>query len=293
LSVKILLDTDIGSDIDDAVCLAYLLANPECELLGITTVTGEPVKRAMLASVLCKIAGKNIPIFPGATQPLIIPQLQLEAKQAKALVKYPHQREFPDGAAVEFLRKTIMKYPGEVVLLTIAPLTNVSLLFSVDAEIPSLLKGVVSMCGNFLRKIPGLPDTEWNAMADYHASAIVYNAKLKMHRSVGLDVTSQVTMEPEEFKESFSEHKLLKPVLDFSVEFFKEWNMVTFHDPLAAVSVFDSSVCVFENGTVEIELSDQNKPGLTYWRKDKEGRHQVAIEVSPKRFFEKYFSVFK
>ena len=38
---KILLDTDIGSDIDDAVCLAYLLANPACELLGITTVTGE------------------------------------------------------------------------------------------------------------------------------------------------------------------------------------------------------------------------------------------------------------
>ena len=39
LSIKILLDTDIGSDIDDAVCLAYLLANPDCDLLGITTVS--------------------------------------------------------------------------------------------------------------------------------------------------------------------------------------------------------------------------------------------------------------
>jgi len=56
MPVKILLDTDIGTDIDDAVCLAYLLANPDCELLGITTVTGEPVKRAMLASALCRIA---------------------------------------------------------------------------------------------------------------------------------------------------------------------------------------------------------------------------------------------
>ncbi|UCE08759.1 MAG: nucleoside hydrolase, partial [bacterium] len=47
MRTKILLDTDIGTDIDDAVCLAYLLANPECELMGITTVTGEAEKRAM------------------------------------------------------------------------------------------------------------------------------------------------------------------------------------------------------------------------------------------------------
>ena len=49
---KILLDTDIGTDVDDAVCLAYLLSHPDCELLGITTVTGEAEKRASLASVL-------------------------------------------------------------------------------------------------------------------------------------------------------------------------------------------------------------------------------------------------
>lgn len=42
---KIMYDTDIGSDIDDAVCLAYLLSQPECELLGITTVSGEPERR--------------------------------------------------------------------------------------------------------------------------------------------------------------------------------------------------------------------------------------------------------
>ena len=64
MAIKLLLDTDIGGDIDDAVCLAYLLAQPECELLGITTVSGEAEKRAMLASVLCKVAGKHIPIFP-------------------------------------------------------------------------------------------------------------------------------------------------------------------------------------------------------------------------------------
>ena len=45
---KILLDTDIGSDIDDCITLSYLLAQPECELVGITTVTGEPHKRALI-----------------------------------------------------------------------------------------------------------------------------------------------------------------------------------------------------------------------------------------------------
>lgn len=55
MSERILLDTDIGSDIDDAVCLAYLLANPNCELMGITTVSGEAEKRAQMASVLCKV----------------------------------------------------------------------------------------------------------------------------------------------------------------------------------------------------------------------------------------------
>jgi len=58
---KILLDTDIGSDIDDAVCLAYLLANPDCELVGITTVTGEGEKRAEMASALCTIANQDVP----------------------------------------------------------------------------------------------------------------------------------------------------------------------------------------------------------------------------------------
>ena len=66
MPIKLLLDTDIGSDIDDAVCLAYLLAQPACDLLGITTVSGEADHRAMLASALCRVAGRDVPIFPGA-----------------------------------------------------------------------------------------------------------------------------------------------------------------------------------------------------------------------------------
>lgn len=51
---KILLDTDIGGDIDDAVCLAYLLRESRCELLGITTVCGQPQRRAAVADAICR-----------------------------------------------------------------------------------------------------------------------------------------------------------------------------------------------------------------------------------------------
>lgn len=293
MAVKILLDTDIGGDIDDAVCLAYLLANPACDLLGITTVTSEPVKRAMLASVLCRISGKDIPICPGASDPLLIPQLQLKAEQAFALKYWEHDRTYPQGEAVEFLRSTIRKYPGEIILLTIGPLTNIALLFSVDPGIPFLLKGLYSMCGHFFRRNRNLPAVEWNAMLDYHATAIVYRTKLKKHRSFGLDVTTKVTMKPEEFKEKFSRHDLLKPVVDFSKAWFDKWPVVTFHDPLAAVSVFNKKVCEFQKGNIRIEFEKKNKNGLTGWKPDPKGKHEIAVKVNPAAFFENYFSVFK
>src|SRR5215207_10938618 len=111
---KILLDTDIGTDVDDAVCLAYLLSHPDCELLGISTVTGEPVKRASLASVLCRAAGRDIPIYPGAERPMQGEQRQPVAQQAAALPRWPHETRFPVNGALDFLAYTIRSFPGEV-----------------------------------------------------------------------------------------------------------------------------------------------------------------------------------
>ena len=57
----------------------------------ITTVSGEAVVRAQIASILCKIAGKDVPIFPGAETPLLVTQKQLVAQQATALPNWPHE----------------------------------------------------------------------------------------------------------------------------------------------------------------------------------------------------------
>jgi inosine-uridine nucleoside N-ribohydrolase len=289
---KVLLDTDIGSDIDDAVCLAYLLAQPRCELLGITTVTGQATQRAMLASALCRVAGGDIPIFPGAERPLIVSQRQPDAPQAAALSRWVHDASFESNEAVSFMRRTIRQHPHKVILLTIGPLTNVALLFALDPDIPALLKGLVMMCGVFTHHPRRAGALEWNAILDPHATAMVYATDTRLHRSIGLDVTKQVRMKADEVRRAF-QAELLQPVLDFAQVWFAEQDEITFHDPLAAVTLFDTHVCGFEKGRVTVELANRAQLGRTDWDPRAEHKpHEVALTVNSERFFDRFFSVF-
>jgi inosine-uridine nucleoside N-ribohydrolase len=346
-SKKVFLDTDIGSDIDDAACLAYLLCNPECELLGITTVSGMARERAMIADTLCRAAGKRVPIRVGAERPLIVGQRQPEAAQAEKLPQYPHAGEFPGGPAIELMRDAIMANPGEVELLAIGPMTNVALLFAVYPEAAAKLGGLTVMGGDFLR---GGDALEWNIICDPHAASMMYACGAPAHRSVGLNVTTSVTMRAKEVYERFS-HPLLRIVADYAEVFFRgaaagvagnadggegagaggadvvgagsggsgdsgegaeaSGGTLTFHDPLAAVTLFDGGVCEFRRGRVSVELADQSRLGRTEFAVAGAGvagaaaavaaagaalgdwPHEVAGSVSPEKFFEAYFSVFR
>ena len=260
--------------------------------MGITTVTGQAETRARMASALCKVVDKQIPIYPGAEHPFLIAQKQPHAPQAVALGRWPHETNFPKGQAVEFLRQTIRSHPGEIVLLAIGPLTNIAALFIADEEIPKLLKGLVLMCGVFTNRLAEVGPREWNALIDPVATAVVYQAEVNIHRSLGLDVTHQVTMSAHEVRHRF-QSPLLQPVLDFAEDWFRRADQITFHDPLAAVSIFDEKVCEFERGSVKVELTSERLAGLTYWETDPQGQHEVALQVNAPRFFEQYFSVFR
>lgn len=301
MPTKILLDTDIGSDIDDAVCLAYLLAQPECELLGITTVSGEPLLRARMASAQCQLAGRNIPIYPGIEMPFVINQRQPKAPQASALSRWAHQTDFPTGEAIEFMRRTIRQHPGEVTLLAIGPLTNVAVLFKSDPEIPALLKELVLMCGVFSDGFKpdhqaGQPRMEWNALLDPHAADIVYRSARQMapgrHRSVGLDVTLKVIMDAASVRARFRQHTLLQPVLDFADVWFEKAEHIVFHDPLAATTLFDPHICGFERGDVQVNWREEMRWGQTDFVANTEGHHDVAVQVDAERFFAHYFETF-
>jgi purine nucleosidase len=287
---KVLLDTDIGTDVDDAVCLAYLLSHPDCELLGITTVTGEAVKRASLASALCQAAGRDIPIYPGADLPMRGEQRQPIAQQAAALPRWSHEVDFPKGQAVDFLADTIRSNPGEVTLLTVGPLTNAGLLFSAHPDVAALLEDLVMMGGNFDETGPEAQRVEWNVAGDPLASEIVYGTAVRLHRSLGLNVTQKVVMPADEVREKFTA-PLLRPVLDMAEIWFAGfYPSITFHDPLAAATVFEPDLCSYQQGTVTVDKADTQ--ARTIWQPGgPDAPHQVAMKVDVDRYFQHFFSV--
>ncbi len=282
---KILFDTDIGSDIDDALALAYLLKEPECELLGITTVSGEPVERAMIASAICHVAGRDdIPIYPGLEGPYLGQQRQPKAQQAEKLSNWEHKKEFPMFGAIEFMRRTIRENPGEVTLLAVGPMTNVGTLFMLDPEIPSLLGSLVLMCGDFDK---GTKRNEWNSKCDWVSTAGIYSKKVSLHRSFGLNVTTKVVILREDVDAKLA-GDIMAPVKDFAHTFFNGGaKQMTFHDPLAAVAIFHPEVCTYKRGNVMI-CTDRPNEGYSTFEENAEGIHEIAVTVDSDKFFDIY-----
>lgn len=285
---KIWLDTDIGSDIDDALALAFLLQRSDCDLLGVSTVTEIDAQRAQLASILCRVAGKNVPIYPGARDSLIIETPQQTVPQAVALSRHDHQTQFPAPAfaAIEAMRAAIHAHPGQVTLLCIGPLTNIALLFALDPQIPGLLKQLVLMCGHFM---PPGANCEWNALNDPHATSIVYAAPVKTHISIGIDVTQQLTMERREFEEKMRNSRYGAPIISMAGAWFEQSEVITFHDPLAAATIFEPQLCHYQSGHIEIEIANSKCLGFTHWNEGKSRNHQIATAVDGDRFFQLYF----
>lgn len=292
-TIPILLDTDPGSDIDDAVCIAYLLKQRRCELVGITTVSGDVTKRAALAQMICDAAGrKDIPIHAGLPGPLLHGPGQPSVPQYDVVKSRPHRNDFAPGSAIEFMRETIRKRPGEITLLAIGPMTNIAVLFATDPEIPSLLKGMVSMAGVFT---PGHSwgEAEWNCWTDSIATAMVYPRVPRGHLSVGLDVTTQCQMHRDEVKQRFAV-PVLDVVYDMATAWFTDRKLeITFHDPLAATLLFRPELCEYAMGTVDVVVNAEHKVGgRTLFTPAADGPHRIATKVDRNAFFNEYFSVF-
>ncbi len=287
---KVIFDTDIGSDIDDALALAYLLCEPRCDLLGVTTATGQPELRAEMVSAVCRHLDRDeVPIHVGCGQAMLVDMRQKTADQAAALKEWPRRRFAKDNTAIEFLRQTIRANPGEVTLLAVGPMTNIGVLFATDPELPALLKQLVLMCGRFHTALGG----EWNAFGDPHATAIVYgnsfHAKPPVHVSYGLDVTTKVVLPRDQARRRFAGLKALEPIRDFAEIWFDHCQQVTFHDPLAAVGLFTPDVCEYEDSYVQVSLAEPTM-GWTIPRPRHDSKpHRLAKTVDANKFFDLYF----
>jgi len=115
---------------------------------------------------------------------------------------------------------------------------------------------------------------------------MVAKASRKRHYWVGLDVTMQCQMGKEECHRRFK-GPLLELVLKMAGDWFEHSANITFHDPLAAASIFVPGLCTFEQGKVTVNP----EKGQTKFVGG-EGSDLVAMKVDSAHFFEEYFGVF-
>jgi len=278
--LKVLLDTDPGNDIDDALAISYLLKEPHCDLLGITTITGDTMKRSAIAEVLCHAAKKSVPVHSGQEKALGHGPGQPGCAQYEAIAHLPHDKYRPRHTAVDFLRQTIRQHPGEITLISIGMFGNLGLLFHLDPEIPSLLKGLYSMAGSFWRD----SHKEHNCICDPTALDMVLAAQRKSHFWYGLDVTLQCWQPADEVRKHFTGPLLGDLCLPMAEKWFQGTDRIYFHDPLAAVGIFHPEVCTYKNGIVHVdpatgETDFANTPGPDH----------VAATVDHDQFFDIFY----
>jgi purine nucleosidase len=138
---KIVLDTDIGDDVDDAFALGLALQSPELKVVGVTTAWGDTALRArMVRRMLLETGHAEIPVAEG-----IVTKSKTNFSQAKWAEGGP---EAPRTDGVEFLLNAIRKNPGELTLVAIGPLTNVGAAIERDPETFRKVKRVVLMGGS-------------------------------------------------------------------------------------------------------------------------------------------------
>ena len=196
---KVILDTDIGGDVDDAYALALLASLREAKVLGVTTVSGPTEQRAQLAAKLLMTFGRSeIPVYAGrrSDQPMNRQYEWARGFRSTSLKKV---------SAVEFLHNQIQRAPGEITLIAIGPLTNLGDLFMRYPEAARQLKRIVIMGGaiyvGYNSKPPGVP--EHNIQCDPVSARAVFTSGAPL-TMVGLDATAMMQLDEERQKQLFA-----------------------------------------------------------------------------------------
>lgn len=285
--MKILVDTDIGSDIDDALCLSYLFNRPDAEVVGISTVSGKPLRRAKLASAVARFYSKEVPICVGTADPLSGEQRQPEVPQAEILDDWPHDTVFVDRPVERFLAHHISSSPGEVVLLALGPLTNIARLVQCYPDALPELSRLVSMSGRFSDTSGMANVPEWNLLCDLDAARIVYGAAQGVDTLlVSSDVTRQLSVGAQDAAPLLSERRL-GPVGSMSRVWFATREKMTIHDGLAAALLFEPNLCSLKPGVPVVEWAT----GVSSWQDDARSRINATCTVDTQAFLNHFFGV--
>jgi purine nucleosidase len=266
---KILFDTDIGSDVDDCLALALILASPELELVGVTAVYGDVALRSRMILKLLGLRGvSGVPVAAGASKPLLGKRrVYWAGHEGKGLLTPTDAGLQPVAEhAADFIARTVMAQPGQIVLAAVGPLTNVALAFLKEPRLAQNLAGLTIMGGvvggaNALH----LPWVEHNIRCDPEAAHIVFSAGAAL-TVVPLDVATQVRIRGEDvariraandpFHDAIADQVACYPP-------FVERGWTHLHDPLAVATLLDPTLVESQPVRIIVETQGEHTAGAT------------------------------
>lgn len=279
--IPILLDTDIGSDIDDAFALALIVNSPELELWGVTTVSGDTQARARLAAKMLWEAGdgwRQVPVAAGEPGKAIPIE---QTRWADGFTSPQLKRQ----NAIDFLRAEFDRHPGKITLVTIGPLCNVGALLKRYPDAAKKIKRIVMMGGSIAHGHgeDRTPAPEYNLAADPAAAQAVFASGVPI-LMVPLDVTAMLQLDAAARQRIF---RRLTPLTNALALLYHLWNheTPTLFDPMAVAMLIDPSLCKIQQLVVEVDAR-----GYTLVAAGKPSNATVAVHTDPAKFFQFYLS---
>ena len=290
---KVILDTDIGDDIDDSFALLLLLESHKFNCLGVTTVFRNSLKRAKMAKQLIRSLGYDIKVYRGIDDPLKQNIDHLISKEIKEKEKYDEDGKyiFPqydksmenekveDENAVDFIIRMIHLYPHEVTLIPIGPLTNIASAIKTDPTIVPLIKEIRLMGAGL-----NLNFVEWNIFCDPDAAKIVFSSNINKIVAVTINVTSLTSLTEEEVNSLKNNNsKAIKLVYEAMMKWFKhyEFSSPVMHDPLTVASLIDESIINTQLCHLDVDLS---KDGYTFINDNCPNNLYVSTSLNKEKF---------
>lgn len=303
---KIIIDCDPG--IDDSIALMLTLASDELELLGITTVSGNIEVNGATENtfhVLDLMDRKDIPVYKGAAVPLKRPFHDATDTHGSdgmgGINLAPTGLKAQPKAAADFIVETLRKYPGEITLVALGPLTNIAAALEKDPEAMKLAADFILMGGADRFHGNCSPVAEFNFWVDAEAADIVFKSGFAAVRMVGLDVTHDVIMSPNLREVALQiggkRGRYIHDITRFYVDF--HWAQertlgCVINDPLVIAELLEPGLVRFDPAYVEMETEG---PADAQSVCDPDGmRHEGKINacighsVDAKHFFEILFS---
>ena len=286
---KVVIDTDIGDDIDDAFAIALAITLKKTELVGITTVFRNTADRAQQTEKLLSVVGKNIPVYAGEKFPYKEPfhpfqkDGNLPPEQQHICQWSEEYSSFPvTQGAVDFLVGCAERYGDELIIVSLAAMTNIARAMEKNPAAMKRVSRVVAMGGRFMKCEP-----EWNILCDPEAADIVFSSGIPLYM-VGLDVTLRCALDKDlldEFRASENPRdRLLTLWLDRWFSYFS-FEKSVMHDPLA-VATLEEDVCIFEKKYVKVDTA-KKRGAMLVSEESEEGYVpvNVAVDVDSERFY--------